>query len=257
MHRILRAVLALAVLLVPLSAVADSWEWVGNIDGVKTWKKEIAGQDTLAFKGELFANVDIGKVLEVFTDGKHRRHWVDRYDAHKTYQKQPLIEEYWIEFDLPWPVSNRDYVLRSDGIAKKDESIFVCNIKSIVRKDAPEDDCCVRAQAFQTYYKFEAFKGKTRTKLTVEVHTDPKGMLPTWLVNMLQKKWPSKTLSGLVAHAKKVNKIKDGYDGWHLEPPPPPPPPAVETPPAGEAPPAGETAPAAPAAPAVEATPAP
>jgi hypothetical protein len=86
----------------------------------------------------------------------------------------------------------------------------------------------VRAQACGTYYKFEAFRGKTKTKLTVEVHTDPKGMLPSWLVNAIQKGWPSKTLNGLVKRARKVNKIADGYAKWHdeLPPPPPPPPPA-------------------------------
>jgi hypothetical protein len=45
-----------------------------------------------------------------------------------------------------------------------------------------------------TYYRFEAIPGTNKTTLEVEVHTDPKGMLPSWLVNIIQKKWPSKTL---------------------------------------------------------------
>ena len=65
-------------------------------------------------------------------------------------------------------------------------------------------DCCVRAEVKGTYYNFTALSAK-RTKLEVEVHTDPKGLLPNWLVNLIQKKWPSKTLSGLIRHARKGN----------------------------------------------------
>ncbi len=231
MKRMITAALSLLFLMGPAPAMAEgSWEWVGNIDGVKTWRKEVKGKDTVAFKGEVFANVHIGKILKVFIDGKHRRHWVDRYDDHKTFKKQALLEDYWISFDLPWPVSNRDYVLRSTGVANADDAVFICDIKSIKLDQAPEHDCCVRAEAYGTYYKFEAFRGKQRTKLTVEVHTDPKGILPTWLVNSIQKKWPSKTLNGLIKHARKVNQIAEAYSTWHdeLPPPPPPAPPAAE-----------------------------
>ena len=122
MNRIIVAALGLLFLVGPGPAVAGpGWEWVGTIDGVKTWRKEVKGQDTVAFKGVVFADVHIGKVVEVFEDGKQRRHWVDRYDDHKTYKKAPFLEEYWISFDLPWPVSNRDYVLRSAGSADEAE----------------------------------------------------------------------------------------------------------------------------------------
>ena len=36
-----------------------------------------------------------------------------------------------------------------------------------------------------------------RTEMVVTIHTDPMGMMPVWLVNMIQKSWPVKTLNGI------------------------------------------------------------
>ena len=231
MRQLITATLSILFLLGPGPAAAGGWEWVGVIDGVKTWRKEIKDKDTFAFKGVVFADIHLGKVIEVFEESRHRKHWVDRYYDHKTFEKKPGLEDYWISFDLPWPVSNRDYVLRSTSAPDAEKGVYVCNIKSIKLPQRPEHDCCVRAEAYGTYYKFEAMRGKKKTKLTVEVHTDPKGILPSWLVNSIQKSWPSKTLNGLVKHARKVNTVKDGYAAWHDEPAPPPPPPVAPPPP--------------------------
>ena len=213
------ALLALTILLVPSSAFADDgkWEWVGKIDGVKVWKKEVEGTDLLAFRGEVVADVHIGKIMTIFANPDSRKNWVARWRDSKTLKKEPMAEEYYIRFDTPFPVTNRDYVLRSEGIADGNKGIFVCNIKSIERSDAPENDCCVRATATKTYYHFKAMKGdQPKTLLIVEVHTDPKGMLPDWLVNLIQKKWPSDTLNGLVREAKKDStQIHPKYSTWH------------------------------------------
>jgi len=60
----------------------------------------------------------------------------------------------------------------------------------------PEQDCCVRANAYRTYWRLEALPGG-RTKAEVEVFTDPMGLLPSWLINLIQADWPSNTLIGL------------------------------------------------------------
>jgi hypothetical protein len=73
----------------------------------------------------------------------------------------------------------------------------------------------VRAVVHNTYYRFEALPDG-RTKLMVEVHTDPKGSLPSWLVNRIQRDWPSKTLNGLIDRTKKSPAAPHPhFNGWH------------------------------------------
>lgn len=203
----------LLVMLVPSVATADGWKSVGDIDGVKVWKKSVEGSNLLAFRGVVTADVQIGQIMTVFLDHRQRKNWVAKYADDKNLEKGAGFQEYWIHFKAPFPVSDRDYVLRSDGYPDADKRTYTCKIKSVNRKDAPENDCCVRAKLHGTYYRFEALPGG-KTRMTVEVHTDPRGMLPGWLVNMIQKKWPSDTLNALVREAKK-HKAHPDYADWH------------------------------------------
>lgn len=207
--------------LLPAVAMADegSWENIGVFDGVKVWRKQVPGSDLFAFKGEIVANVHIGKIMTTFQDREQRKHWVDRFKEQKMLERpNPLTEVYWIHFALPFPITDRDYVMRAEGQIDAANKVFTARIKSVKDGRKPDDDCCVRAEAKNTYYRFEAIQGSEKTKLTVEVHTDPKGSLPDWLINIIQKKWPSKTLSGLINRAKAQNQIAPEFADWHEAP---------------------------------------
>ena len=177
------------------------WQDVGVDRGVHVMRKQVKGSGLLAFRGEIEENIAMDMLIATFTDPNQRKFWVDKYENHVTIKKTPIMEKYWIRFDLPWPVSDRDYVLESKANIDKDKGVIEVRIQSITHPKYPVD-CCVRAQAKRTYYRFTALS-RTRTRLEVEVHTDPKGLLPNWLVNAIQKKWPSKTLSGLIRQARK------------------------------------------------------
>lgn len=194
----------------------DGWEYLRTDNGVVVYRKNVEGSDIVAFKGVAYADLPIGKILATFQNPDERKFWVDRYAEHKTYEKAENSETYWIHFSLPPLVSDRDYVLRAEGKALPDKRTYTTTIKSVERADNPEDDCCVRAQVYGTYYEFVALPGEKKTKLTVEVHTDPKGSLPTWLVNLIQKSWPAKTLNGLINQAKvSPRSALPEYATWH------------------------------------------
>jgi hypothetical protein len=182
-------------------ADAKGWEKVGKDRGVNVMRKQVKGSPLMAFRGEVVEEISLDMLIATFTDPTQRKYWVDKYHSHKTFKKTPIMEKYWIRFDLPVIVSDRDYVLESKATIDKEKGIIEVNIKSIINKKFPVD-CCVRAEAKRTYYRFTALS-RTKTRLEVEVHTDPKGLLPNWLVNIIQKKWPSKTLSGLIKQARK------------------------------------------------------
>jgi len=212
----------LALLSLPTVAFAEGtnggpgWEYVKTDRDVEVYRKEVPGSGVVAFKGVTTANLPIGQLLAVFNDPSERKNWVDRYAEHVTIEKGQYQELYWIHFGLPWPVSDRDYVLEAKGIADEATRTFKVKIKSVTSPKKGEDDCCVRATAIGTYYEFTALPGAKKTKIVVEVHTDPKGALPNWLVNLIQKSWPSKTLGGLVEHTAKIKKAPlPEFANWH------------------------------------------
>lgn len=193
-------------------ASAGGWETVGTYDRVKVSRKTVEGSSLFAFRGITEADIPLDILIGTFVDPTQRRHWVDRYAKHETINKTPLSETYWIRFKLPPLVSDRDYVLKSTAVVNEDKGVVEIRIKSVKHAKYPED-CCVRAEVKSTYYKFTALSA-TKTRLEVEVHTDPKGLLPNWLVNLIQKKWPSKTLSRLIKHARKRNTSHEKTKSW-------------------------------------------
>ncbi|MCO4762361.1 MAG: hypothetical protein KC502_12700 [Myxococcales bacterium] len=244
------SLMAAVITTLPVESAAAShgkWELVSTKDGVRVTRQKVPGSNMFAFRGVMTANVHIAKVIAVFANPKSRSKWVDLWDDDQELHVVSKLErKYWIRFNLPFPVSDRDYVLRTKATLFEKKRIFTAKIHSIKHPRAKKKSCCVRGKVERTYYKFEGLPGE-RTRLTVEVHTDPKGMLPAWLVNMIQKGWPNKTLKGLVRVAKGKNvKLHPDFVDWHTAYKPPAPPTPV-------APPA---APAAPTQPAVSRPPA-
>lgn len=211
-----RSLIALLILgsslLMSSQALAGGWEDLGVIDGVRTKRQSVENSPLFAFRGERVADIPLDVLIATFADPAQRKHWVDRYEEHVTLEKSDLSEVYWIHFGLPPLISDRDYVLKTVAKIDREKGQIRVEINSTTHPKAPSG-CCVRAEVKRTLYLFTALS-RTKTRLMVEVHTDPKGMLPRWLVNLIQKSWPSKTLNGLVKHALKMKVSHEEIRGW-------------------------------------------
>lgn len=187
----------------------EVWETISTDDGFITEKK--SNNDGLfSFRGKTTSDVKLDKILTVFFDPEQRKHWVDRFESQKNLVEDSKINQgiinriYWIKFGLPWPISDRDYVLHITGNLNEQQCTMKADIKSVKHKQKPEEDNAVRAEAMGTHYIFKV-NNQGKTELKVEVHTDPKGLLPNFLVNLIQKSWPKKTLTNLINHAKSTS----------------------------------------------------
>ncbi|MEC9465818.1 MAG: START domain-containing protein [Myxococcota bacterium] len=218
--RSLARFLAVAFTAISLTAspaiAADSWEVISTDENFVTKRKHVEGSSIFAFRGETVADVSIGRILSVFTDSERRKDWVDRFYSTNDLKKMGEFERtYYIRFGLPFPIEDRDYVLHAKSTIDEESRVVTAHIQSVEDETKPIDDCCVRAQAYGTFYRFEAIPGENKTKVEVEVHTNPKGMLPSWLVNLIQKNWPRKTLNGLIREARMESKDHQRFVAWH------------------------------------------
>ena len=53
------------------------------------------------------------------------------------------------------------------------------------------------------YYKLTPIDGGRATLLEIELHSDPKGSLPAWVVNLFQKSWARETINAIRKQVKK------------------------------------------------------
>lgn len=191
----------LALLFVSSPAAAAGWEKIDEEDGIKVFRKEVPGSPLVAFRGEGMISAPLEKLLWVLADNAHRTEWVDRLKKSVVLQTNGTYEYIvYQHFGLPFPISDRDYVYR--GKATRDENgVVTLDLSSVTHPKAPAT-VGVRANLIGSRYVLTP-KGPDKTYVVVEIHTDPKGAIPTWLVNLIQKSWPMKTLKGLRAQVQK------------------------------------------------------
>jgi hypothetical protein len=179
------------------TAHASEWTEIYTKDEVAVSKMELEGTKFYAFKGETVYDAPATKVMHVLLNNEHRTDWVDMlYEATELEKNGPFDYVLYQAFDLPLTFADRDYVYR--GEAKRiSDTVVELHIASVEHDSKPaEETVGVRAELVNTLYRLtDEPNGKTRVE--VEVQTDPKGWMPIWLVNLVQKDWPRETLVGL------------------------------------------------------------
>ncbi|RLA65442.1 MAG: hypothetical protein DRQ88_03160 [Epsilonproteobacteria bacterium] len=182
-------------------ALDPVWEEISNKDGIKVYTASVPGTTVKGFKGETIMNDSIEKILYVIMDDEHRSKWVKRLKVSKMLEE---ISDYeaimYQEIELPWPLKNRDFVFWGK-IERPEKGKVILKMKSVKHKDAPKT-VGIRGELLLSKYVLTSL-GKSKTKIEVEILTDPKGLIPKWLVNMIQAQWPYKTFKAIGRQLKK------------------------------------------------------
>lgn len=190
------AAAVLAVLLPLHSAFAQNWEKIYVDKGVTVSRADMPGTRLVGFKGDTIFDAPLTKVLYVLLDNAHRTEWVGRLYINRILeQKSPYDFIIYQAFNLPFPFSNRDYVYH--GLCTRDPSngAVTLQMNSVDDPKAPPT-VGVRAQLINSRYLLTPVDD-AHTRVQVEILTDPKGLMPIWLVNLIQRTWPRDTLVGI------------------------------------------------------------
>ena len=202
MKQIFALILLSSYLLNPSFAGTHKWEKVMIKDGISVFKAKLKNSPLVGFRGEAIIEAPIGKVIHVLVDNDRRKEWVDRLVNSKLIDKPGTYRQtVYQEFSAPWPVSNRDFVY-SGGIFKVPNSNQIkLDFKSIEHPNAPKT-AGVRGHLQRGLYLVTPIS-KNKTKIEVELISDPKGLIPSWIVNLVQKSWPYKTITAIRSQVKK------------------------------------------------------
>ncbi|MFT3772499.1 MAG: START domain-containing protein [Minicystis sp.] len=206
------AAFTLALSLPPAVAVADDG-WVQDADekGVVVTTKTEAGRSLPIFRGVSTIDAGLFEILAVLDDIGRFTEWMADCKAARVVKQVSEMERYeYNHIGAPWPVADRDTVIRSwvDGsVAKRD---VWARFQSVSMPEAPPVKGIVRMPRLAGYYHLEVIDAG-HTKVTYQVDADPGGLLPDWLVKLTSRKLPIETLVGL---RKQVAKTRGKYEAF-------------------------------------------
>ena len=208
----MRILIPIVVVIVslPLASRAQQkqlpWELMGQDEGIRVYKRDVPGSPLGAFKGEAVFNAPMDRVFSAILDRNHKKEWVDMLDDYKqlAYDKAKIEVTEYIRVDVPWPVSDRDFVTKSTATYNAKTQTIRMYSTATTHPLAPENDKAIRGQTHSAHLVLKRL-ASNRTAISMDVHADPGGFLPNWVINFAQRDWPHNTLSKL----RKLSKRKD------------------------------------------------
>ncbi|HEX4459652.1 MAG TPA: START domain-containing protein [Polyangia bacterium] len=181
----------------------DGWEQIADKDGVKVFRKSVAGSPLKSMKGVGIVDVPVATVALVLLDDPRAHEWVDSL-AESRVVRMVNPHEY-IEYNhiaMPAICRDREFVTRVTLESRPAEKVAII-------RSAPADDPSIAHNKkiirgdLISFYQLRSIDDGKRTELTIEMHTDPKGWLPAWVVNLFQKDWALETIGGIRKQCKK------------------------------------------------------
>ncbi len=173
----------------------DGWELVGEDDGIRVYKRTVRGTDLLDFGGEAVLEASVERLCSVLEDIPRYTEWVDSLaTAEVLGRKDAFNYVYYQRYALPWPISDRDFVVRHELLPAPDGRGLIVRDHDGLHRRRPTDDCCIRGRTDLAEVRLQPLDGK-RTAVAAMARVDMKGMLPVWLVNSIQEDFPRLTFA--------------------------------------------------------------
>ncbi|ETN79127.1 START domain protein [Necator americanus] len=162
-----------------------------------------------------FPDVLPSVAYDVLHDSSYRAHW-DRHMAAQCYigMINPNNDIGYYALTAMPPIRARDFVMQRSWLDTGDEKM-ICG-HSVCHQDYPPMKGFIRATALLSAYLIRPFD-ENGCQITYISHSDPKGKLPTWLVNRLTRVIAPKVI-------KRLHKACLAYPDWkednqpHLKP---------------------------------------
>jgi len=180
------------------------WQWVRGDNGVAVHRRTVAGSPLHEFRGVGPIYAPIAAVLGVLNDTEHRLEWMKEAAA------QILVQQvdsstviFYSRTKAPWPASDRDAVLRATTTFDTQKNVVRIEIESVEHPAWPPQKGVVRMPALRGHWYFWPEKGGEYTKAEYQVHANPGGSLPDWIINMVSKSIPHSTIVHLREQVKK------------------------------------------------------
>lgn len=181
-------------------AFDSQWELEKEKKGVKVYTREKADSPLKEFKGIITISTTPHILMATLRDVANYQQWMPDVEKTKLITQTDNSQLHYLQSDLPWPVVDRDgaysfkYTLEKNGAVRVDVAAEPTAVE-------PEKGY-IRIPYVSGYWLFQPAT-KTTTEVTYQMHADPGGSIPKWLINSSVVDTPYQTLLNLKAHVEK------------------------------------------------------
>ena len=206
---VLAFLLTTSVLAAPRDGAADgptvTWTKIDDTDGIAVYRRDVPGSDVIAVKGEGIVAAPLVRVASVIFDTARATEWIDGLTEARVVRRVSDTE--YVEYDhfkTPFVMKDRDFVTSNRLEYDPARRAITIRMRSIADPAAPPTSFVRGELVSSTFILTPTADGKG-TRVVGDVHADPRGSVPKWIVNQFQKDWPSSTFKKLRVQVAKPN----------------------------------------------------
>jgi hypothetical protein len=198
------------IIAAPSPALGD-WEHLTTEDGIEVSQREIPDRALPVFRAEGVIDAGVYEVLAVIADTENHTRWMHNCVESRQLERESETVSYgYNRTGAPWPVSDRDVVVRAEMVILEPGKEVHQRFKSVTSDLMGPVRGVVRMPHLQGHYKLRVL-GPDRTRVEYQVDADPGGSLPKWLVKRTSRDLPLHTLLNL---RRRVAETKGSYEDF-------------------------------------------
>ena len=189
------------------------WKLVSERDNVNVYVNTNNFDGLLSIRATGMIDAPMGRVMSVMADEKRKHEWIPNTVEVKALKiASPFARIEYSHSHTPWPLTDREFLTYVRAQYFKKTKKLVIRLRSIEKIpngiEVPKTDNIRGIIHYSDVWLSKAEGGK-KTFVEVELLTDPKGSIPKFLVNWVQKDWPRGLLHGLARQVEKKDiKVK-------------------------------------------------
>ena len=172
------------------------WRLNSDDDGIQVYVIDMDGSDIVKAKAVTVIKSNLDRIRQELDNIDSRHEWVPFLQQSKLiYRTSDSHRLEYSLFSAPWPASNRDFVYSLERVLESADQLKYA-MKSVSTVRMPEQEGLIRGEIYESIYTLTKLENNL-TKVELIYHADPKGWLPNWIVNIIQKILPHKILRNL------------------------------------------------------------
>lgn len=178
------------------------WSLAKEKDGIRVYTRKVEGYQIKQTKVETIVDLPIEVLYKVLIDFDHHDDWMVNFsNSELLTSADSATYIYYVEVDAPWPITDRDLVIKGSLEYMSDSLVILSTNKVDGYKE--EQDKFIRIPMMNGQWQFEKID-EQRTKVTNSTHGDPGGMIPGWIVNIKLVADPINSIQNFITLSKKI-----------------------------------------------------
>jgi len=175
------------------------WQKIRDENGIQVYSIDVPESAIVKARAVAVINAPLQNIQQRVDKLSQRPQWVPYLKHSKIIEKISPAEH--IEYSLfsaPWPASNRDFVYRVQRSQQQLDNHLQLSyrMQSVTHDAMPLQPGLIRGDIFSSEYRLTPINAQ-QTRVELIYHADPRGWLPNWIVNIIQRAFPFRMMRNL------------------------------------------------------------